>query len=130
MNCKKWQTHCRCRSSSNAHLTNEDFRKGHLRILSWYASPSSSHWRTHQASRETLAFNDLAYAPGSPGCILKLDEPALADRLERLEAATEGELVYGETAGLRQLYRRRDVPELQYVDCHYETVAGAVAVEV
>jgi hypothetical protein len=49
---------------------------------------------------------DLARQPGSPGRLFKIDESSLAGRLESIEQLTDGVISYGETAGLRQLYRR------------------------
>lgn len=59
------------------------------------------------SSAETLALHDLARQPGSPGRIFKIDESSLVERLEGIGNRTEGALTYGDTAGLRQLYRRR-----------------------
>ncbi len=54
----------------------------------------------------TLPIADLARQPGSPGRLFKIDESSLAGRLESVEKLTGGAISYGETAGLRQLYRR------------------------
>ena len=63
-------------------------------------------WDAFAVGSETLALHDLARQPGSPGRLFKIDESSLAERLEGVEGQTDGSLVYGETAGLRQLYRR------------------------
>jgi hypothetical protein len=62
-------------------------------------------WET-QRSRESLAFSEIAFGAGSPGCSFKLDENSIASRLERLAAITHGALIYDETSGLKQVYRR------------------------
>lgn len=64
-------------------------------------------WEAFSPTTETLALNDLARQPGSPGRLFKIDESSLAERMENIEKQTEGWLSYGETAGLRQLYRRK-----------------------
>jgi hypothetical protein len=64
-------------------------------------------WDEFSPTTETLALHDLTRQPGSPGRLFKIDESSLAERLERMEVLTEGGLSYGETAGLRQLYRRK-----------------------
>jgi hypothetical protein len=64
-------------------------------------------WELFSPQSETLALNDLVRNPGSPGSLFKIDESSLAERLERVESLTDGALSYGETAGLRQLYRRK-----------------------
>jgi len=64
-------------------------------------------WEAFAPTAETLAINDLARQPGSPGRLFKIDESSLVERLEGIERQTDGALSYGETAGLRQLYRRK-----------------------
>jgi hypothetical protein len=64
-------------------------------------------WEGFSPAAETLALHDIARQPGSPGRLLKIDESSLVERLEGIEQQTEGALSYGETAGLRQLYRHR-----------------------
>jgi hypothetical protein len=65
-----------------------------------------SFWNAFAPDTGTLAIHDLARQPGSPGRLFKIDESSLVERLEDIEKLTEGALSYGETAGLRQLYRR------------------------
>ena len=64
-------------------------------------------WEDHSPTTETLSLHDLARRPGSPGRLFGIDESSLVERLEGVERQTDGALSYGETAGLRQLYRRR-----------------------
>ena len=66
-------------------------------------------WDDFSPAAETLSLHDLARQPGSPGRLFEMDESSLVERLEDLERRTDGALSYGETAGLRQLYRRRPV---------------------
>jgi hypothetical protein len=66
-------------------------------------------WETFSASADTLALQDLARQPGSPGRLFKIDESSLIERLEGVEKLTGGGLSYSETAGLRQLYRRQRI---------------------
>lgn len=55
-------------------------------------------------SQRTAAFTDLAYAPGSPGRVFRLDEDGLLARLLGLGELTDGQLVYNDQAGIRQVY--------------------------
>jgi hypothetical protein len=64
-------------------------------------------WQDFSPAAETLSLHDIARQPGSPGRLFKIDESSLVERLEVAERQTDGALSYGETAGLRQLYRRR-----------------------
>jgi hypothetical protein len=66
-------------------------------------------WEAFAPAAETLALHDLARQPGSPGRLFKIDESSLAERLEGIEQRTDGRLSYGETAGLRQLYRHEGI---------------------
>ena len=77
-------------------------------------------WEKVAPDRESLAFPDIAYAFGSPGVAFKLDESSLAQRLERLEDATNGVLAYVETAGLKQVYRRSTVSPMDMLGRYYE----------
>lgn len=69
-------------------------------------------WDAFAPAAATLAVADLARQPGSPGRLFKIDESSLIERLECFEALTAGAVSYGETAGLRQLSRRRRVEPL------------------
>lgn len=68
-----------------------------------------SFWKGFAPSAQTLALHDLSRQPGSPGRLFKIDESSLVERLESAERLTQGALSYGETAGLRQLYRRHEL---------------------
>jgi Protein of unknown function (DUF4007) len=78
-------------------------------------------WEGFSPAAETLALQDIARQPGSPGRVFKIDESSLAERLEGVEVQTDGALSYIETAGMRQIYRRKRL------DPH-EALAGAYAV--
>lgn len=76
------------------------FAYGLVRFLSRSASASTA-----------VPLQTIAFAPGSPGRVFALTEDALMDRLERIEASTDGAIVFHDTAGLRQLMIQR-MPEL------------------
>lgn len=71
-------------------------------------------WATLQfvtsSDQRTAAFNDLAYAPGSPGRTFRLDEDGLLSRLLAIDTLTGGLLVYNDQAGIRQVYWTGDEP--------------------
>ena len=79
-----------------------------------------------RASGESLAFSEIAFGHGSPGSVFKLDENSVAVRLEQLEKTTGGALIYDETAGLKQVYRRRNVIGEDCLNRHYEQAAALV----
>lgn len=61
-------------------------------------------WRARWSSASpTLSVEQATYAPGSPGRVFKLDEDSVLERLVRIENATDGALVWTDTAGLRQV---------------------------
>jgi hypothetical protein len=57
----------------------------------------------------TMSFDQIAYAPGSPGQVFRISENHLVDLLGDLEGLTDGAIRFGSTAGLRQLLIK-DVP--------------------
>jgi hypothetical protein len=78
-----------------------------------------TYWERTAAARNSLAFEEVAYRPGSPGRVFKLSEDALSEYLDGLESCTEGAISYGVTAGLRQLYRRHDYSALDVLRTSY-----------
>lgn len=74
--------------------------------------------------QRTFAFDELAYQPYSPGRVFKLDEPALAERLEHLSELTQGAWQLTETAGYRQVLLREDVDPLEILDDYYALRLG------
>ena len=76
-------------------------------------------WDTH-SPQDSLAFSEIAFAFGSPGLIFKLDENSIATRLEELEKLTNGALIYDETAGLKQVFRKKKIDRHSLLTQHYE----------
>lgn len=75
-------------------------------------------WETDRTP-DSLAFSEIAFAAGSPGSVFKLDENSIAVRLEQLESTTSGALIYDETAGLKQVYRRKKIDKRDALNRHY-----------
>lgn len=76
-------------------------------------------WKREASRRESLSFNEIAYAPNSPGCVFKLDEDSLMGRLERLEHVSEGRILFSDTAGLKQVYRKASMQPMEPLEKHY-----------
>jgi len=72
-----------------------------------------------RAGQRTFTFDELAYRPLSPGRVFKLDEIALAERLEGLADLTEGAFQFSETAGYRQLLITRELDPYEILADHY-----------
>lgn len=77
-------------------------------------------WQRTAPNRESLSFSDLSYGLGAPGSAFKLDENSLVERLERLETLTNGDLLYADTAGLKQLYRHAVHSGLHYLETRFK----------
>jgi hypothetical protein len=70
-------------------------------------------WEETASERESLSFEDLMYKPGSPGRVLRFEENAMIERLERMEKITAGVFTFTTSAGLKQLlkgWRRIESP--------------------
>ncbi len=64
-------------------------------------------WTQFSPRAQTLSFEALAHAPGSPGRVFLLDENDVVDLLAELENVGRGLYAWSETAGLKQLIRNR-----------------------
>lgn len=73
-----------------------------------FAFALMEYWQRLPNAGATLDFNRIAFDYGSPGRVFKLDPKSVDMRLNRLEALTDGQLVWTEQAGLRQVVRSRD----------------------
>jgi hypothetical protein len=78
-------------------------------------------------SGETISLERLAYDPGSPGRVFKLDENSLTDRLARIEQTTSGVFRWVETAGLRQVQRFGEPDPSAYLRDSYPELEDTAA---
>jgi Protein of unknown function (DUF4007) len=69
--------------------------------------------------RNTMSVQECLYGPGSPGQAFKLDENGLVEYIEELEKATKGRIELDETAGLKQIYRRRSLDPNKLLENYY-----------
>lgn len=67
----------------------------------------------------TLNVQKCLYGEGSPGQAFKLDENSLIEYMEELEDRTGRAMMLDETAGLKQIYRRRSIDKMQILDDYY-----------
>jgi hypothetical protein len=86
-------------------------------------------WKYAQRKGEqrSFTFDELAYQPYSPGRVFKLDELALAERLEHIDQLTSGAWQWTETAGYRQLVVTTDINSLDLLDRYYAQRLDGVA---
>lgn len=68
----------------------------------------SSFWN-RQGAAGALSYEAIAHEPGSPGRVFLLDEADLSNRLLALDEVSGGALQWSETAGLKQVLRRRSL---------------------
>ena len=84
-------------------------------------------WNAYAPDANTLSFEALAHAPGSPGRVFVLGEEDLAALLVAMEDLTHGAYRWSETAGLRQLIREgpmTDDEALGHVCTSYRAAAA------
>lgn len=84
-------------------------------------------WGASLSQTKSIAFEKIAYDPGSPGRIFKLDEDSLASRLESIGQVTDGAFTYDETAGLKQVYKLRNIEPLTLLENYYRNQAVRTA---
>jgi len=80
-------------------------------------------WNRETPRQETLSFNEIAYAPNSPGAVFKLDEESLIERLENLERVCHGRILFADTAGVKQIYRKAPIGSSELLDQYYSATA-------
>lgn len=68
-------------------------------------------WDAHTPTQNTIAVESLAYEPGSPGRVFKLDEYSLIERLVRIDDSSGGRFFWSDTAGVRNVARRAEAIE-------------------
>jgi len=88
-----------------------EFRRGPKPSLpnGVFAYALNAFWNHHAPSAATLSVEAIAYEPGSPGRVFKLDENSIVERLTAMEEVTRGRMVWSDTAGVRQVLRVKPV---------------------
>jgi len=74
-----------------------------------FAYALNAFWERHAPRASTLSVEAIAYEPGSPGRVFKLDENSVVERLTAMEEITHGRIVWSDSAGVRQVLRVRPV---------------------
>ena len=88
-----------------------------------FAAALSQFWESKFHDRNSLALGEIAYSPGSPGQLFKLDVDSVVQYLEEVEALTDSALRYDETAGLKQVYRDRKIESIKLLHRYYKQCA-------
>jgi hypothetical protein len=85
-----------------------------------FAYALNTFWNRHAPNATTLSVEAIAYEPGSPGRVFKLDENSVVERLAAMEDVTRGRIVWSDTAGVRQILRVKPVSNpLGLLSCAY-----------
>lgn len=77
-------------------------------------------WRKYNHNTKSLALERIVYDAGSPGRIFKFDEESITHRLEEIYEISNGAFVYGETAGLKQLYLQKEISPFTWLENYYQ----------
>lgn len=80
------------------------------------------YWRKRRPNEATLTFRDVSVAHGSVGQVFKLPEMDVRERLERLEADSNGLFSYQESAALQRVTcpNRQDISERELLRAIYQ----------
>ena len=98
-----------------------EFQRGEKETLpiQVFAATLIAFWAARFSKKDALPFSELMYAPLSPGRIFRLDEDTMISYLESLNEITKGAFQYDETAGLKQVYRYRDLDPMELLERYY-----------
>ena len=136
------RTYCQSRQNSNAAVAEEtfdcplveldlitelpdkneyEFQRGQKETLpiEIFTATLIAFWDVRFSQRETLSFSELMYERLSPGRLFRLDEDTMVIYLETLEQLTNSTLEYGESDGLKQVYRRKDLNPMELLEEYY-----------
>ncbi len=88
-----------------------EFRRGPKPSLpdGVFAYALNEFWNRYAPTASTLSVESIAYEPGSPGRVFKLDENSVVERLAVMEDITHGRIVWSDTAGVRQLLKVKPI---------------------
>ena len=65
-------------------------------------------WRHEAPGQGTLSVEKIAFEPGAPGRVFRLDEHSLVERLARIDESSDGQFVWSDTAGVRNVSRNTE----------------------
>lgn len=86
-----------------------------------------AYWDRRSPKSETFPLHHLTHHPGSPGRVFQIDEDSMACRLEALESMTRGKVWFGQTAGIKQVYRKGAPSSSAVLAAYYDAAKEGVA---
>jgi hypothetical protein len=84
-----------------------------------YAYALHEHFMRREERVETMSIQECLYGEGSPGQVFKLDENSLIEYVEIIEDTMGGSFVLDETAGLKQIYRKKPFDPVAVLQEYY-----------
>lgn len=72
-------------------------------------------WGRVAPERDSLSFDEILRHPGSPGRVFKLDDDSLIARFEDIARWSHKALLHDDTAGVRQLLRRKRIDPMDWL---------------
>lgn len=107
-----------------------EFQRGEKETLpiEVFASTLIAFWDASSGKVNELSFSKLMYDPLSPGRIFRLDEDTMTVYLEDLSKLTNNSLEYNETAGLKQVHRRKYLNPMDLLERYYEQHSFVISV--
>jgi hypothetical protein len=87
----------------------------------WVLGYAVLHFWERHVQGETLAFETLLYGEEAPGRVFCFNERSFAERVEDIERWTRGGVSFDDTAGMRQLYRRKKLKPLDLIPARRDT---------
>lgn len=79
-------------------------------------------WGSYSSNTATLSFEAIVHEPGSPGRVFLLDEDSVLDFLQKVNEYTQGNIIWSESAGLKQISRKSNYDlsdRLSYIKYDY-----------
>ncbi|HEX8198563.1 MAG TPA: DUF4007 family protein [Pyrinomonadaceae bacterium] len=80
----------------------------------------SEYWRKYNSAANSLSLGKIINDEGSPGRIFKIDENSAVRRLEQIEEFSDGAFAYAESAGLKEIFRHKDLSDFVWLEHYYQ----------
>jgi hypothetical protein len=80
----------------------------------------SEYWRKYNPTANSVSLEKIINDVGSPGKVFKIDENSAVYRLEQIEDFSDGAFVYAESAGLKEIFRKKELPDFVWLEHYYQ----------
>lgn len=86
-----------------------------------FAHTLADFWARHRNAQSTLSVREIVHGEGSPGRSFRLDEDGVLTYLDQLADVTKGELMFEDTALVRQVVRSGDLKPMSILNGYYRS---------